>query len=298
MGEADKHGVEAGQDRGVESDGNALVSHLRDEVAYLRDENRRKDQIIMQQAITLRHLATEPQKPSENAEKVEEVEEGPDTAPGGPHPVTGGSPEGAQQRNGPPAPAEELAVWKYASGAAVLFVVNFCVPYLASALALNEGSVSAAPLSVEFLLTVTILGLVWLAPGFFGLWAGFRRRATAGRHGGWPRAVFAGLAIGIVGMLGLWEGTLQQGELTLSDPGATLIPWIFLPTTILYISGELIGNAWRRRSAGNDQGEVLALSASGSAWSPRSQAMLGFAGTIIAALISLVGTVISVAWGS
>jgi hypothetical protein len=99
--------------------------------------------------------------------------------------------------------------------------------------------------------------------------------------------------------MGLWEGTLRQGELTLSDPGATLIPWIFLPTTILYISGELIGNAWQRRSTEeDDSGEVLALSASGGTWSPRSQAMLGFAGTIIAALISLAGTVISVAWGS
>lgn len=36
--------------RRVDPNNNALISQLRDEVAYLRDENRRKDEIIMQQA--------------------------------------------------------------------------------------------------------------------------------------------------------------------------------------------------------------------------------------------------------
>jgi excisionase family DNA binding protein len=66
-------GVDEGVDEGVDPNSNALISQLRDEVAYLRDENRRKDEIIMQQAMTMRQLtAAEPQEPTEAAEKVED----------------------------------------------------------------------------------------------------------------------------------------------------------------------------------------------------------------------------------
>src|ERR671921_1915104 len=69
----DRRGVDDGQDAGVDPNSNALISQLRDEVAYLRDENRRKDEIIMQQAMTMRQLAAaEPQQPTEAAEKVED----------------------------------------------------------------------------------------------------------------------------------------------------------------------------------------------------------------------------------
>jgi DNA repair exonuclease SbcCD ATPase subunit len=69
----DRRGVDAGEDEGVDPDNNALISQLRDEVAYLRDESRRKDEIIMQQAMTMRQLtAAEPQEPTEAAEKVED----------------------------------------------------------------------------------------------------------------------------------------------------------------------------------------------------------------------------------
>ena len=68
-----RRGVDGGQDEGVDPDSNALISQLRDEVAYLRDENRRKDEIIMQQAMTMRQLtAAEPQEPAEAAERVED----------------------------------------------------------------------------------------------------------------------------------------------------------------------------------------------------------------------------------
>jgi excisionase family DNA binding protein len=62
-------GVDSGVDEGVDPNSNALISQLRDEVAYLRDENRRKDEIIMQQATTMRQLtAAPPQEPSEARE--------------------------------------------------------------------------------------------------------------------------------------------------------------------------------------------------------------------------------------
>src|SRR5215208_5302506 len=65
-------GVDNGVDEGVDPNSNALISQLRDEVAYLRDENRRKDEIIMQQAMTMRQLtAAPPQEPSEARESPE-----------------------------------------------------------------------------------------------------------------------------------------------------------------------------------------------------------------------------------
>jgi DNA-binding Lrp family transcriptional regulator len=68
-----RRGVDGGQDEGVDPNNNALISQLRDEVAYLRDENRRKDEIIMQQAMTMRQLtAAEPQEASEAPETLEQ----------------------------------------------------------------------------------------------------------------------------------------------------------------------------------------------------------------------------------
>jgi excisionase family DNA binding protein len=72
----DRRGVDVRQDTGVDPNYDALISQLRDEVAYLRDENRRKDEIIMQQAMTMRQLtAAPPQGPTEAAETVEEEPE-------------------------------------------------------------------------------------------------------------------------------------------------------------------------------------------------------------------------------
>jgi hypothetical protein len=65
-------GVDGGVDEGVDPNSNALISQLRDEVAYLRDENRRKDEIVMQQAMTMRQLTAAPQQePSEARESPE-----------------------------------------------------------------------------------------------------------------------------------------------------------------------------------------------------------------------------------
>ncbi len=72
----DRRRIDDGQDTGADPTNDALISQLRDEVAYLRDENRRKDEIIMQQAMTMRQLSAPPsQEPPEDAETVEEVPE-------------------------------------------------------------------------------------------------------------------------------------------------------------------------------------------------------------------------------
>ena len=70
----------------------ALISQLRDENAYLRDENRRKDEIIMQQAMTMRQLSA----PQEPPEAPETVEEGPEAAE--PRSDAAGAREGAEKR--------------------------------------------------------------------------------------------------------------------------------------------------------------------------------------------------------
>jgi hypothetical protein len=86
-------GVDSGVDEGVDPNSNALISQLRDEVAYLRDENRRKDEIIMQQAMTMRQLTAAPsQKPTEASETVEEEPERAE-----PRSATGGAQEGVRR---------------------------------------------------------------------------------------------------------------------------------------------------------------------------------------------------------
>ena len=65
----------------------ALISQLRDENAYLRDENRRKDEIIMQQAMTMRQLSAAPPQESPGASETVEEEPGAmEPRSGTPHP--------------------------------------------------------------------------------------------------------------------------------------------------------------------------------------------------------------------
>ncbi|HEX5911561.1 MAG TPA: hypothetical protein VFY54_00365, partial [Rubrobacter sp.] len=65
--------MDEGDRRGVDPNSNALISQLRDEVAYLRDENRRKDEIIMQQAMTMRQLTAAPPQERSEAREAPEI---------------------------------------------------------------------------------------------------------------------------------------------------------------------------------------------------------------------------------
>jgi len=72
-----RRGVDDVQDVGVDPNSTALISQLRDEVEYLREESRRKDEIIMQQALTMRQLtAGEPQDARESPTPPPEAPEG------------------------------------------------------------------------------------------------------------------------------------------------------------------------------------------------------------------------------
>jgi hypothetical protein len=69
--EGDTRGVDDGQDEGVDPNNTALISQLRGEISYLREESRRKDEIIMQQAMTMRQLSAPSQEPPESPESAE-----------------------------------------------------------------------------------------------------------------------------------------------------------------------------------------------------------------------------------
>jgi len=88
-----RRGVDGGQDEGVDSNRSALISRLEGEVAFLRDQVRRQQEIIAQQAVTMRQLtAAASQEPSEEAETVEEEPERTE-----PRPVTVESQESVQR---------------------------------------------------------------------------------------------------------------------------------------------------------------------------------------------------------
>ena len=79
-------------DTGVDPHNSTLMSQLREEIAYLREENRRKDETIMQQAVTMRQL-TAAQEPRESPHTVAEDAGGVE-----PRPAAEGAQEGAQPR--------------------------------------------------------------------------------------------------------------------------------------------------------------------------------------------------------
>ena len=86
LDEGDRRGVDGGQDDGVDPNSTALISRLEGEVEFLRDQVRRQQEIIAQQAVTMRQLSAPTEAPGgtpEDAETVEETEE----SPGGPGPT-------------------------------------------------------------------------------------------------------------------------------------------------------------------------------------------------------------------
>jgi hypothetical protein len=77
LGDGGTRGVDDVQDTGVHPNSSALISRLEGEVEFLRDQVRRQQEIIAQQAVTMRQLTAAAQEaPPEAAETVEEEPEG------------------------------------------------------------------------------------------------------------------------------------------------------------------------------------------------------------------------------
>jgi hypothetical protein len=64
----DRRGVDDGQDAGVDPHNTALISRLEGEVEFLRDQVRRQQEIIAQQAVTMRQLSAAPEEVPESPE--------------------------------------------------------------------------------------------------------------------------------------------------------------------------------------------------------------------------------------
>ena len=150
------------------------------------------------------------------------------------------------------------------------------------------------------------LGLGIIASLFFGIYAGIRD----GRRFVFARFQYVGLITAIVTAMALfltslwivsylWRPPPEGGALrwviedTLFPTGA-----VFVTTWLLFVSGALLGTAlqvWtsEREQVGRDgsiQGSSEGSSASTSG--VKTQVWLGFAGTVLAALIALIGNVI------
>jgi len=63
-----RRGVDDGQDAGVDPHNTALISRLEGEVEFLRDQVRRQQEIIAQQAVTMRQLSAAPEEVPESPE--------------------------------------------------------------------------------------------------------------------------------------------------------------------------------------------------------------------------------------
>jgi hypothetical protein len=91
----DRRGVDTGLDAGVDPNSSALISRLEGEVEFLRDQVRRQQEIIAQQAVTMRQLSAPSEEAPGDAETVGEEPEGasPRSDTEGPH----SEPEAAQR---------------------------------------------------------------------------------------------------------------------------------------------------------------------------------------------------------
>jgi len=132
--------------------------------------------------------------------------------------------------------------------------------------------------------------LTFSPPGIFGFWVGYRRRNLRLLS----QIVPLGALVGGVGYLGL----------KLAEPQVPRVASLYLelfPVWLLFVSASLLGNTWQRRRVGRISGSTPASpvfrTTQGNAQQPRKdltptqQAMLGWGGAIISALITLVATI-------
>jgi hypothetical protein len=287
------------------------VSYLRRQLDEEREARRRADTIIAQlaraneeQARTIRELeapsegGSEP--PSEARESPQTVDEEPDRAE--PHSAMEGAQEGTerpQQRSGWLAPVDKLPWWQYALGISLVI--------LGAVLAPSYWRLPSSPVGIAMM-----YAQIWLPSGIFGLWVGYRRRSLR-----LLQIIALGALVGIVSWLG-WVGAsdiehayVWRTYLNRDYPLSYLVSqpfWLsFVPACMFYVFASLIGNAWQRRRIGRISGTTPASPVSrtrqGAAQQPRKdltpaqQAMLGWGGTIISALLSLLGVIITVRSG-
>jgi hypothetical protein len=163
-----------------------------------------------------------------------------------------------------------------------------------------------------FPLIAISLAAAWSMPGILGFWVGVRQRNLRL----WSQIIPFGALVGVAAALGSSWGNIvftYEGEslwqiLSYPDTFMIFLPMMLIfflsPAWLLYVSGALIGNSWQRRRTRRTSGTTPASPVSGTTQgaaqqprkdlSPAKQAMLGWGGAIISALITLIGTIMFV----
>lgn len=302
------------------ADQTEFVEELKGRVAFLErelekraEEIRRRDAALKREQQLTAMLAT-------RLGELEAPQEGPHEGrqdavrePAGTSEVSGtrfdagGTQEGAehpQLGGGLLAPVDKLPWWHYVLGVCSVFLM---VTLAAFVIFRNfdpaAGDTEAADSSVEL---VEFYAGLWAIPGVFGFWVGFRQKYSRLYSRiipiGGLLALTVGLGLGTAYAVWLRQQPLAShgnaGEFLL---GVVAYSFGFgLPAWLVFVSGYLIGNAWQRRRirriSGTTPASPLSLAGQGSERQPRKdltptqQAVLGWGGTIIGALINLFAT--------
>jgi hypothetical protein len=289
--EADQTRPDADQSGGLAPDQSALVASLEDQVRFLREELARKDAIMLRLTESIGQL----EAPRESRASPGPDDTATDT------PVPSGGPQTAAERPQQPrswrSPVDKLPWWQYVLGLGLVAGLGILVSLesVANFVTSNFGN----SIAIVFALVL----LVWASPGIFGLYVGLKRRNLSLWRHLVPIGAIAGAAAALTAAPGLADDpSIRGGELPVLVTGL-----IFFPYVLFYVSGATIGRALQRRTAGAfadlpPDTEAPPSSprqrAPGDRWSPRRQAILGFAGTVVAALISFIGTLVTVLAGS
>jgi hypothetical protein len=276
-----------------------MVDELRDEIHYLRGQLHQELERRSAEAARYQQTLADLTKANNSLTERLRALEAPREAHSEPVAVPEPSVDAEPARTTHPAatygffaPVNELPWWHYVVGLILVFLTGLFVwpaaikPFMATA--------------PTFLLYVIIFAILWLPPSVFGFWVGLKVRNPSLRRRIIPFGVLVG-ALTVVGVVlyVIWVEHLSVGSL---KNILILAGGVFIPPWLLYVSGVLIGNAWQRRRTGRISGSTptspIARTTSTSLrrredWTPRKQAILGWSGTIIAAILSLLGTIIT-----
>jgi hypothetical protein len=310
--EGDKEGnrlfvwIDTDQTADPTADRDELLEAYRDQIAFLRRELERRDQLL---AAALSRIP-ELDRPPEARESPEMAEspgpsERPFTDEEGPR-------GGAEKRSaedatsvatypesphGRYAPVDRLPVWQNVIG---VFLSMMAYPFGIVVILISFGRLTTISrsgfLPYELWLPTSLLAM--LVPAIYGYWVG--RKLTSLRF--WrrlaPVAVLIATGSAIATLSFAWfphlawviSGGGAMFRLALSDLQFSL------SSGALYLFGALLGNARQRRNRDKLAEERLSGAPSKSAapvqgWSPRQQALVGLAGTFISALTALVGLI-------
>jgi len=254
-------------------------------------------------AAALERIPPQLEAPAEPPQTVEEEQERAESLA-----ATGEAQEATerpQQRSGWLGPVDKLPWWHYVLGISLVI--------LGAVLAPNYGRIPFLPQPQSVFIAI-MYAQIWLPSGIFGLWVGYRRRSLR-----LLQIITLGELVGIVAWFG-WDGSHQiVREITwkIGHPDQYYTPSIFfldrfflafVPACLFYVFASLLGNAWQRRRIGRISGTTPASPVSRTRQraaqqprkdlTPAQQAMLGWGGTIISALLSLLGVIITVRGGS